>query len=252
MGKQDGIIPIKATIDNLTFYKSKDGYMIRKKGGVDAQRIATDPNYERARENAKEFARAGQACKVLRDAVRTLIQQTADNRVTGRITRTMMQVIKADKTSSRGLRNVLDGEVELLDGFEFNKGSYLGTSLFAPYSATIDRVTGELTVKLPSFIPTGMIAAPKGATHYRILSAGTEIDFEKGTNVTSIKNTAELVWDKTPTADITLVNTVTPNSTHPLLLLLGIEYGQHVNGEWYALKDASFNAMAIVKVDTGV
>lgn len=252
MGKQDGIIPIKATIDNLTFYKSKDGYMIRKKGGVDAQRMATDPNYARARENAQEFARAGKACKVLRDAVHVLIKRTADKRVTGRLTRAMKEVLKADKTSSRGLRNVIDGEVALLEGFEFNKGSYLNTSLFAPYSASIERVTGELTVKLPSFVPADVVAAPQGATHYRIISAGTEIDFEKGTNITSIKTTDELAWDKNPTAEIILVNPVTANSTHPLLLLLGIEYGQEVNGKWYALNDASFNAMAIVKVDTGV
>jgi hypothetical protein len=252
MGKQDGIIPIKATIDNLTFYKSKDGYMIRKKGGVDAQRMATDPNYARARENAQEFARAGKACKALRDSVYVLLKRIADKRVTGRLTRAMKEVLKADKTSSRGLRNVIDGEVALLEGFEFNKGSYLGTSLFAPYSATIDRATGDLTIKIQSFVPDDLIAAPQGATHYRIISAGTEIDFEKGTNVTSIKVTAELAWDKNPTADITLVNQVPAHSTHPLLLMLGIEYGQEVNGKWYALNDSSFNAMAIVKVDTGV
>jgi hypothetical protein len=32
----------------------------------------------------------------------------------------MMKVIKADATSTRGLRNVIDGEAELLQGFDFN------------------------------------------------------------------------------------------------------------------------------------
>jgi hypothetical protein len=252
MGKQEGIIPITGTFDKLTFVKTKDGYIVRKKSTMDGQRFATDPAYERARENGAEFSRAGKASKVLLDAIRTLLQNTSDRRVTSRLTREMVKVVKADKTSSRGLRNVLDGEIALLEGFEFNDASFLGTSLFVQFTASIDRPTGKLAVKLPSFIPKDLITAPSGATHYRILSAGAELDFEKGTNVTSITPSTELAWDNAPTAEINLVNTVTPNSTHPLLLMLGIEYGQEVNGKWYALKDKSFNAMAIVKVDTGV
>ena len=33
---------------------------------------------------------------------------------------TMVKVIQADTVSERGLRNVIDGEAELLFGFEFN------------------------------------------------------------------------------------------------------------------------------------
>jgi hypothetical protein len=252
MGKQEGIIPITGTFDKLTFVKTKDGFLVRKKSSIDSQRFATDPAFERVRENGAEFSRAGKATKVLLDALKPLLKKTADRRVTSRLTRDMMKVVKADKTSSRGFRNVLDGEVALLEGFEFNIGSALGTSLFVQLNATIDRLTGKLTAQLPSFIPTDLINAPQGATHYRILSAGVEADFEKGTNVTAITVSDNMPLDKSLVGDITLINTVTPNSTHPLLLMLGIEYGQEVNGRWYDLKDMSFNAMAIVKVNTGV
>ena len=33
MAQQKGILPVKGTIGNLTFYKSKDGYLLRGKGG---------------------------------------------------------------------------------------------------------------------------------------------------------------------------------------------------------------------------
>lgn len=61
--------------------------------------------------------------------------------------------------SIRGLRNVIDGEAELLAGFEFNIRGKLGTSLFAPFVGAIDRVTGAISVDLAEFIPANMIAA---------------------------------------------------------------------------------------------
>ncbi len=65
MARQDGILPMKGTIDNITFYKSGDGYIARKKTSLDANRIAKDPVSERTRETGAEFTRAGQATKLL-------------------------------------------------------------------------------------------------------------------------------------------------------------------------------------------
>jgi hypothetical protein len=47
MGKSAGIIKIEGTLDGLTFYKSKDGYMVRTKGGVSKKRIMTNPAFAR-------------------------------------------------------------------------------------------------------------------------------------------------------------------------------------------------------------
>ncbi|WP_276504401.1 hypothetical protein [Terrimonas pollutisoli] len=181
MAQQKGIIPLKGTIGNITFYKSGDGYLAREKGGIDANRIANDPAFQRTRENGAEFGRAGAAGKVLRNALRSLLQNTADSRMVSRLTREMMKVIQADAVNERGLRNVIDGEAELLEGFEFNVNGKLGTTLYAPYTSSINRVTGELSVSIPSFIPSNMIAAPGGSTHFKIVSAGASIDFENET-----------------------------------------------------------------------
>lgn len=120
MAQQKGILPLRGTIGNITFYKSKDGYLAREKGGIDAKRIATDPAFQRTRENGMEFGTAGKAGKLLRNAVRVLIQNASDSKMVSRLTREMMKVIKADELSPRGQRNVINGEPALLEGFEFN------------------------------------------------------------------------------------------------------------------------------------
>jgi hypothetical protein len=248
MARQKGIIKLKGTIGDITFYKTKDGHLAREKGGIDASRIKSDPAFQRTRENGAEFGRAGTAGKMLRTALRVLLINSADNRMVSRLTQAMVKVIQADATSERGLRNVIDGEAELLSGFEFNIRGKLGTSLFAPYVGAIDRASGEISIDLDSFVPKNMIAVPSGTTHYKIISAGAEIDFEAETFVESHSETAILPWDAVDTAAINHVNAVTPGSTKPLFLALGVEFYQQVNGQMYALKNGAYNPLALVQV----
>lgn len=109
-----------------------------------------------------------------------------------RLMQQMIKVIQADTTSVRGLRNVIDGEAELLAGFEFNIGGKLGTTLFAPFVATINRVTGAINVDLASFIPLNMLAVASETTHFKIISESAEVDFETETFVAPSSKTALL------------------------------------------------------------
>jgi len=249
MARQKGIIKLKGTIGDITFYKTKDGHLAREKGGIDASRIANDPAFQRTRENGAEFGRAGKAGKTLRTALRTLLLNSADSRMVSRLTQSMILVIQADLVNERGLRNVIDGEAELLAGFEFNIRGKLGTSLFAPFVGTIDRVSGDTSVDLPSFVPANMIAAPGGTTHFKIISAGAAINFEAETFVVATSETAIFPWDSTPTAAINLLNPISPNSVSPLFLALGVEYYQEVNGRMYPLKNGSYNPLALILVN---
>jgi hypothetical protein len=207
-----------------------------------------DPAFQRTRENGAEFGRAGKAGKILRNAIRALSQNSSDSKMVSRLTREMVKVIQADTTNPRGLRNVIDGEAELLEGFDFNINGKLSTTVFAPFTATIDRVAGTLAVNIPAFVPVNMISAPAGATHFRFTSAGVEIDFEQQVYVVQTNNTAELPLDSAATAVINLSSSVTANSTHPLFLAFGIEFYQQVNGAMYPLKNGAFNTLALVKV----
>ena len=248
MAKQMGIIPLKGTIGNITFYKSKAGHLAREKGGIDANRIATDPAFVRTRENGSEFGRAGKAGKLLRTAFRALLLNIGDSYLTARLASKMLKVIQADVTNVRGQRNVIDGEAELLKGFEFNSSARLGSTLYALFTTAIDRAAGTLIVDIPSFVPVNMVAGPAGATHFKILAAGAEIDFEAETFVSGSAASAELPIDATPTAMMNLTVNVTDNSTKPLFLSLGIEFYQQVNGALYSLKNGIYNALAMVEV----
>lgn len=248
MAKQSGIIKLEGTIGDVTFYKSQDGMLARAKGGVSADRIQSDEAFQRTRENNSEFGRAGSAGKLLRLAFRNYLQNAADSKMVSRLTQAMMEVVKADTTSTRGQRNVLDGELELLEGFDFNINGKLSTTLFLAYTATIDRVIGLLNVVIPAFVPANAISAPDGATHVRFVSGGAAIDFEKGSFELVNSQSVDIAVDATQSNAITLANQLTANSTNPLFLVLGVEFYQQVNGVSYALKGGKSNALCLVKV----
>ncbi len=248
MARQKGIIKLKGTLGDISFYKTQDGYLAREKGGVDAARIANDPTFQRTRENGAEFGTAGKAGKMLRVALRALLKNIADNRMVGRLTQEMVKVVKADVTNPRGQRNVIDGEAELLQGFEFNRNSKLGSTLFAPVVSVIDRAAGKMAVEIAPFVPLNMIVAPEGSTHFKLISAGAEINFEAETFVAETKESDPMPLNAVPTLDISLPSNVTPDSTHPLFLGFGIEFYQEVNGQMYPLKNGAYNALSLVKV----
>ena len=250
MAKQTGIIKLKGTIGGISFYKTTDGHLAREKGGVDANRIANDPAFQRTRENGSEFGRAGKGGKLLRNAIRILLQNAKDKRVVSRLTKTLVAITKTDTTNERGLRTLQDGDLSLLESFEFNLNGKLGTTLFAPFTNAFDRVSGDATVNLDAFSPTVRIAAPTGTTHFKVVMGASELDFENETSTFENDETAILPYTAADTAAIALTASLTANSTLPVVQVLGIEFYQEVNGQMYELKNGAYNALAIVIVDT--
>lgn len=250
MAKQVGIIRLKGTIGGISFYKTQDGHLAREKGGVDANRIKNDPAFQRTRENGSEFGRAGKGGKLLRTALRILLQNASDKRVTSRLTKELVAIVKTDTTNERGLRTLPDGDLALLNNFEFNINGKLASLLFVLYSTAIDRVTGEMTADIPDFVPTTSIVAPSGTTHFRISVGGAEVDFNAETFVFDSDVTAILPWDSATVAALTLTAGLTANSTLPMVQVLGVEFFQEVNGNMYPLKNGAYNALSIVGVDT--
>lgn|SRR5690554_490734 len=249
MARQSGIIKLKGTIGDISFYKTTDGHLAREKGGVDKNRIMNDPAFQRTRENGAEFGRAGKGGKLIRNALRILMQNAKDKRVTSRLTKEMVVVVKSDVVNDRGLRTVQDGNFDHINGFDFNIRGKLGNTLFSPYTATFDRSTGEFTAALSPFSPVIRIAAPGGTTHFRMISGAAELDFVNDEFVFEMDNSGILPYTAPDTTAMSLESTVTANSTLPVIGVLGVEFYQEVNGEMYSLKNGMYNALAIVLTD---
>ncbi|MCD6065850.1 MAG: hypothetical protein K0S33_676 [Bacteroidetes bacterium] len=252
MARQKGIIKLKGTIGDVSFYKTQDGDLARAKGGVDASRIASDPAFVRTRENNTEFGSSANSGKTLRDAVRPLMMRASDNRVVSRLTKLMTGIKNMDTASARGERTVglaiaTPAAKALIKGFNFNIKAVLGAVLFKPYQVT--PATGE--IRINNLIPLNDIAYPTGATHVTIRGGLAKIDFANGTYNLQLSNEENLPIDA---AVNNVVLTPAPGSpgvpsvVGTDLYLLQVEFYQEVNGVQYAMKNGAYNALAIVEV----
>jgi hypothetical protein len=248
MAKQSSIVKLEGTIDDITFIKTADGYRARKAVRISASTIATSKAYQRTRENMAEFGRAGNANRVLRHAFSTLLTNAKGKRVIARLHKEMMKAIKADKVNPRGLRNVIDGELGFLQGFEFNNGASMKDTVAAVFTTSIDRASGIGKVDLPALVPTEVIKAPEGATHYRLVCGGAEIDFATEVFVTDIKESVYQPLTAATAPALGLSVTLPAASTHPLFLVVGIQFFQEVNGIYYPLKSGEHNALSLARV----
>jgi hypothetical protein len=248
MSKQDGLLQFNGAIENLSFYKTKRGYVVRKRSGVSGARIAKDPAFRRTRENSMEFGRAGKAGKLLRSAFRDMITEVADSNVTPRLLSAFMKVIKADPTSERGLRHVKDTAIKGIENFEFNSGSVMSTAFYAPLTVTIDRAAGKGTMVIPPFNPAKKVQAPRSATHVIITCGLSAIDFMGGQFESEEESCEALPLDSYMTAPLTLTATVSPDSSFPLFLAFRMVFVQMVNGREYQLLDGAYHSMKLMVV----
>lgn len=249
MPKQTGIAPLQGTIGNITFSKRGKNNHAQEKTHVAPNRFLEDPRFARARENAAEFTRAAAGGRVLRLAFKSMLKDFKDKSMSTRMHSIMTQVVKSDPVNARGLRTVTDGNLALLEGFDFNGKNSLKEFFDVAYTVVIDRVAGTLNADIPAFIPLQKIPSAPGSTHFKLIATAAEIDFETEAVVVNVQSSASLIWGDTAIAPVALRCTVTPNSTLPLFLALGIQYYQEVNGLLYPLKGSAFNSMAIVKVN---
>lgn len=248
MAKLKSLIKIEGTLDDLTFYKGKEGYLVKGKSGVSANRIKNDPAFARTRENGTEFANSATSGKELRRAIIDLLSDAKDDRVTSRLTQVMSRVKNADTTSARGARNVAVGITTpagkaALKGFNFNSNAILSAVLLAGY--TLNTTTGE--VEIVDFVPAQKLSKPEGATHVSIEAGFLNLDFGTGDNDLVVSPIVNLPIDTT-VSTVTLTPASVPVGTGNAFYFLKVSFFQEVNSIQYALNNGAYNALQLLEV----
>ena len=248
MAKQVGIFPIQGALENVSFYKSEEGFMVRKKGGVSKERIMSDPAYVRTRENINQFGLNAKAGKIIRNAIPSLLKKGKDPRVSSRLSKVMGDIAKQDHVSPRGKKMVSVAAdapegLTLLKGFNFNKRAILQTVLDAPIY--FDVTSG--VIKINGFVPEENLRAPQGATHVGFRSGFASINFGKEVSSSVYSPKVQLPIDLTMT-DVVLNPPSIPDTGtgQKMMLVLLVEFYQEMDGILYPLSNGAFNSLNIL------
>lgn len=248
MARQKGLIKLKGTIGDITFYRTQDGHLAKEKTSLDGARILNDPAFIRTKENGREFGEAAKDGKLLRDALRPNIVTAHDKRVTSRLTQLLVKILKLDATSIRGSRTVgtaiaLPTAMTMLKGFNFNIRAILGEVLIKPYA--LNTGTGVITIN--GLIPINDLAAPPGSTHATLRGAWGKVDFTGKVYDVQQTNSVNLPIDGTLT-NVVLTPAAAPVGVGTNVYLLQVEFYQLVNTVQYSLKNGAYNALGIIGV----
>lgn len=246
MAKLSSLFKFEGTVDDITVVKNTG--VVKRKGGLSKERIASDPKLVRIRENNAEFGMLAAASKTIRDAFGGLGQNIRVQYLTSRLSRVLTRIKNLDSTSARGYRKVAIGiqgaeGKNHLNGFSFNGTKSLTAILQKPY--TLDTATGEVSIMgvAPAFDTLGGV----GANSVGIKAYWAKIDFETGQHVVSQTNEVKLALDTTIT-DVMLTHTTPPTGTGVDVFVLSVVFYQTVNGVDYLLQNGAHNAADIIAV----
>jgi hypothetical protein len=252
MAKQIGVVNLSGTIGDTTYIRRKKGFYARQKTKGISERVRTSPRYRKLRAHMAEFTTAARAGKLLRDHLFDFVGKCRDIDVAKRLTTVMLAAVKLDKINPLGRRNMLDGEVALLERFEFTGTGSLSATLEVEPAGTIDRETGEVYVDIAALNPFDVMKWPQTATHYRVSIAAAAINFESGAVEKKFLDGPYQPLLNEENEAVSLSVSLIEATTDPILLFLKLEFFEDVNGGKNIIMDNSFSSCSVIKVDTGV
>ncbi len=238
MAQQTGILGLRGTVGGLVF---------RSDGSVSAKPASRTITQVRTLENNSEFGLAARYGKLLRNALRSVIDLASDRYMVSRLTKKMSEIIKLDDANDRGQRVYDSSNSAPLVGFEFNTGASTTQVFLAPYSITA--AGADVKLEVPAINPLTDVKQPQGATHYELVFDATSLDMETQT-VTAAAVAAPFGIQPVngpATANVVLTASfpAAPAAANLVVGVVGIRFYQQVNGKFYPLNNNSTNALAI-------
>jgi len=246
MAYQKGNIKLEGQLGDLTFYKQNGTYRARAKKGVDAKRIATDPKFERTRENSSEFGRASAIAKKIRLALHAVLplfhEATMQTRLNGRV----LQVIKNDAANVRGKRTLSANDLPLLIGFSFNAASAWKDVYFGNVIRSLDTASRNVRVAFPSYWGPAVLAGPKEASGVRFSVAAITMDLESGRYESRVEHSP--ILSRSSTLPEQLFELEMDTADEPVLLLAGLAFFREKAGYVVPIEEPMLNALDIIDV----
>ncbi|OQP64457.1 hypothetical protein A3860_21045 [Niastella vici] len=223
--------------------------MAKKKTAiVNRRRVLTDPVFELTRQNNAEFTRACKANRLLRRAFALAMLNKADRYVSGRLTKTMFNILQSDPVNGRGERRVTNGVLGILEGFNFNRDTSLQNVLRGPYSVTINHDITQATISFPSFMAKAMIETTSGANACMLSGIAASLSLEEETWPVNPVQTDKMNIILHPREPLQLqLPVIEHKSTNAIIIALGIEFFHEIHGGYQPV-EKKHNVLAVVKV----
>lgn len=197
MAKAFGPVQIVGTLDDLNFYITPDGNIVREKGktGNTKKSFKENPVFTPMKLHSKDFGLCAKKGRVFRQLVKAFYDDAKDGSIAGRTNQLLHAIIKEDKEHERGQRQLHTGmqsaaALAFLTGFEGNKGRSLQTVLKKKIAFNWDKRT--ISIKTINLLQHIDWPADASQVHFQMAMANW--DCVNDTYETAYSN--EIVYEK--------------------------------------------------------
>jgi hypothetical protein len=246
-------IDFTGRIGGLSAYKRKDmdGTFVRSSGGVSKNKIKTEKNFERTRENNLEWKGCGREAGRIRWAL-LFVRHLADHNITAEFSKLCKLIQLQDTTNVRGQRSILlSKHRDLLEGFRITQKNPFDGVVRHPLKYKIIRETGSAWVQLPNLMPEINLFIPWQYPLFRFvisLQAITDLHYNYPAytkNDTDAAPAAYTAWQPTgqnytgERIELQLEGGQKPDDSWTFILSVGLEMGTPIsNNVVNTMKDA--------------
>jgi len=234
----------------ITIYTNKNGQVITRAKPGPNKKMKTHPQYQMVRENGAAFGTASSIGARIRCIFRSWVKIAGDPTITNRLTKALMQVLKSVHHADSMKPKLADGNLSLLEGFQFNERTGIHRLFTGPYSVSVTQDNRQVRFFIPSFIPrTSVEHLNNNYPFFRLHPVIAVVNFETSQhNIITPEITAPLAWDDTPANAVELIADFEPADGNFIIAALGIEFFQGGCGkEPYYPSAGSQNAFTIIR-----
>ncbi|MFC4212670.1 hypothetical protein ACFOWA_15850 [Pedobacter lithocola] len=118
MATLNGIVRFSGKVGDLIFYRSGKKDVVRRKSG-------THQLSENSKKSAKDFGEASRNAAYIRKAFAPMVKDYGYGDLASRLTKRLTSVFKTIPNSTAGSKKLLEGNLKLIEGFEFNADTRL-------------------------------------------------------------------------------------------------------------------------------
>ena len=185
MARQTGIIRISGKVGNTVGFA---------RGGEEFTRATAKPYdlAEESKKSATEFGRGSTASSLVREAFSRMLLPAFRKDPNNRLAEKFRRVIRSGPSSKKGKRGVFDGNVSLLNGFEFNP--YTAFKKLAFFQPKAELTAKAINLSVPEFSWQRDVQAPEKATSLILGAICGSFDFRMNRYETI--QAAELIIEK--------------------------------------------------------
>lgn len=149
---------LRGSVGNVSYRISNGQNILQSRPGKGNTKV-----HEVSLENNNEFFLASNRARIIREILSPVIRGYYDGAMINRLNSAVVKTIRSNDALPVGYRDIQDGKLSLLQGFEFNEHSLFSDHCKVDFETEVTSAGLKLTI--PAFVPLEKMAFPFDASH---------------------------------------------------------------------------------------